>query len=92
MDITFEKLFSDFKKLGTTDKSKAIIEFLTGNIYALQNLKKEIGNNLESKDINLITSENIDDHLDIIYQLLHVMTEQMEMFTEKVANDFFEKE
>ena len=35
MDITFEKLFSDFKKLGTTDKSKAIIEFLTGNIYAL---------------------------------------------------------
>jgi hypothetical protein len=53
-------------------------------------MNKEIKNNLDSDDINKITNEPIEDHLDVIYQLLHIMTEQVEMFSEKIANDFFE--
>ena len=53
-------------------------------------LSKEINNNLDSNDINVISNEPIDDHLDVIYQLLHIMTEQVEMFSQKIANEFFE--
>ena len=92
MDVTFEELFEEFKQMDDQDKSKAIIDFLKGNIYALQNLNKQIGNDLDVKDINQITNGDSNDYLDVIYQLLHVMTEQVEMFSEKVANDFYEDE
>lgn len=88
--IAFEELFKDFKNLDETEKKQAIIEFLKNNIVSMQNLNKEINNNLDTKDINLITNEHIEDHLDVIYQLLHIMTEQVEIFSEKVSKDFYE--
>jgi len=83
-------LFNSFKKLNELEKKQAIIEFLKNNIFVLQNINKEINNDLDSNDINTIANEPIEDHLDVIYQLLHIMTEQVEMFSEKIANDFFE--
>ena len=83
-------VFNSFKNLNETEKKQAIIEFLKNNIFALQNMNKEINNNLDSDDINKIVNEPIEDHLDVIYQLLHIMTEQVEMFSEKVSKDFFE--
>ena len=53
-------------------------------------MNKEINNNLDSDDINKIANEPIEDYLDVIYQLLHIMTEQVEMFSEKVSKDFYE--
>ena len=54
-------------------------------------MNKEINNNLDQDDINKIANEPIEDHLDVIYQLLHIMTEQVEMFSEKVSKDFYEQ-
>lgn len=83
-------MFNSFKNLNESEKKQAIIEFLKNNIAVLQNVNKEINNNLDSNDINVISNEPIDDHLDVIYQLLHIMTEQVEMFSQKIANEFFE--
>ena len=63
---------------------------MKNNIFILQNMNKEINNDLDSYDINTISKEPIEDHLNVIYQLLHIMTEQFEMFSEKISNDFFE--
>lgn len=90
MDITFEELFNSFKILNELEKKQAIIDFLKNDIIALQTINKDINNNLDSPDISAITKEPIEDHLDIIYQLLHIMTEQVEMFSEKVATDFYD--
>lgn len=90
MEITFEEVFNDFKSLNDTEKKQVIVDFLKNNIASLQNLNSEIKNNLDSTDINLITKEPIEDYLDVIYQLLHIMTEQVEMFAEKVSNEFYE--
>ena len=76
--------------LSIEQKKQAIIEFLKNNIFILQNMNKEINNDLDSYDINTISKEPIEDHLNVIYQLLHIMTEQVEMFSEKISNDFFE--
>lgn len=62
---------------------------MKNNIFILQNMNKEINNDLDSYDINTISKEPIEDHLNVIYQLLHIMTEQVEMFSEKISNDFF---
>jgi len=90
MGVNFEEVFDAFKKLNENEKKQAIIEFLKNNIMSLQNLNSEINNNLDSTDINSITQEPIKDYLDVIYQLLHVMTEQVEMFSEKITNEFYE--
>ena len=90
MNVTFEELFNEYKNLSEIEKKQAIIEFLKNNIILLQNINNDINNTIENKDINLITKEPIDDHLDVIYQLLHLMTEQVEMFTEKISKEFYE--
>lgn len=90
MNITFEELFNDFKQLNEVEKKQAIIDFLKNNIVSIQNLNNQVNNNLDTTDLNLITKEPIEDHLDVIYQLLHLMTEQVEMFAEKVSKDFYE--
>jgi len=90
MKISFEELFNDFKNLNELEKKQAIIDFLKNNVMSMQELNNEINNNLNATDIDLIAKEPIEDHLDVIYQLLHLMTEQVEMFSEKIANDFFE--
>lgn len=90
MNVTFEELFNEYKNLSEIEKKQAIIEFLKNNIISLQNINNDINNTIENKNINLITKEPIDDHLDVIYQLLHLMTEQVEMFTEKISKEFYE--
>lgn len=90
MKTSFEELFNDFKNLSELEKKQAIIDFLKNNVMSMQELNNEINNNLNATDIDLIAKEPIEDHLDVIYQLLHLMTEQVEMFSEKIANDFFE--
>ena len=90
MNVTFEELFNEYKNLSEIEKKQAIIEFLKNNIISLQNINNNINNTIENKDINLITKEPIDDYLDVIYQLLHLMTEQVEMFTEKISKEFYE--
>ena len=86
----FDKVFELYKALNDEEKEKAIIEFLKNNIYHLNELNKQINNDYSVEDISNITNAESTEYLDIIYQLLHVMTEQVEIFTEKVSNDFYE--
>lgn len=86
----FDKLFELYKGLNDEEKEKAIIEFLKNNIYHLNEINKQINNDYSVEDISNITNAESTKYLDIIYQLLHVMTEQVEIFTEKVSNDFYE--
>ena len=86
----FDKLFSLYKELSDEEKEKAIIDFLKNNINSLNEINRQVNNDLSIKDISNITNVNSTEYLDIIYQLLHVMTEQVEMFTEKISNDFYE--
>ena len=86
----FDKLFSLYKELSDEEKEKAIIDFLKNNINNLNEINRQVNNDLSIKDISNITNVNSTEYLDIIYQLLHVMTEQVEMFTEKISNDFYE--
>ena len=86
----FEKVFNSYKKLTDGEKKQAIIEYLKNNINAMQTINKDINNDIESKNIKLIIQEESNNDLDIIYKLLNVMTEQVEMFTEKISTDFYE--
>lgn len=86
----FDKVFELYKDLNDEEKEKAIIEFLKNNIYHLNEINKQINNDYSDEDISNITNAESTKYLDIIYQLLHVMTEQVEIFTEKVSNDFYE--
>lgn len=86
----FDKLFELYKGLNDEEKEKAIIEFLKNNIYHLNEINKRLNNDSSVEDISNISNVESTKYLDIIYQLLHVMTEQVEMFTEKVSNNFYE--
>ena len=90
MKIEFNEVFDSFKKMNENDKKQAIIEFLKNNIVALKELNNGIGNTMNTNDINEITSVAFDDKLDVIYELIHLMTEQVELFSEKISSDFFE--
>lgn len=90
MTNTFNELFQSFKNLSEQEKKMELISFLKNDIISLQKINSDIGNLQGNQDIDNIASVNLEDELDIIYQLLHILTEQVEMFTEKVANDFYE--
>ena len=90
MKIEFDDVFEAFKKLDEKEKKQAIIEFLKNNIMALKELNNGVGNIVNNKDIDNITNVSARDRLDVIYELLHLMTEQIESFSEKVSVDFFE--
>ena len=92
MKVEFNEVFDAFKNLSETEKKNAIIDFIKKDIKALQQMNNDIGNNLSAEDIDKIGNVNIENSLDAIYELLHIMTEQMEMFSEKIAQDFFEVE
>lgn len=90
MKIEFNDVFDAFKNLDENEKKQAIIEFLKNNIMALKELNNGVGNIVNNKDIDNITNVFAKDRLDIIYELLHLMTEQIEAFSEKVSVEFFE--
>lgn len=90
MKIEFNEVFDSFKKMDENDKKQAIIEFLKNNIVALKELNNGIGNTMNTNDINEITNVAFEDKLDVIYELIHLMTEQVELFSEKISSDFFE--
>ena len=90
MKVEFSEVFDAFKNLNESEKKKAIIDFIKKDIKALQQMNNDIGNNLSAEDINKISNVSIENSLDAIYELLHIMTEQLEMFSEKIANEFYE--
>lgn len=90
MKIEFNDVFNAFKSLDENEKKQAIIEFLKNNIIALKELNIGVGNVANTKDIDNITNVSAGDRLDVIYELLHLMTEQIESFSEKVSVNFFE--
>ena len=90
MKIEFNDVFDAFKNLDENEKKQVIIEFLKNNIMALKELNNGIGNIVNNKDIDNITNVSAKDRLDIIYELLHLMTEQIETFSEKISVEFFE--
>ena len=90
MKIEFDEVFTAFKNLSDNEKKKAIIDFIKNDIKALQQINNDIGNNLSADDIDKISNVNIENSLDAIYELLHIMTEQIEMFSEKIANEFYD--
>lgn len=90
MKIEFNEVFDAFKNLSESEKKNAIIEFIKNDIKALQQMNNDIGNNLSAEDINKISKVSIENSFDAIYELLHIMTEQIEMFSEKISQDFYE--
>ena len=56
----------------------------------VKQINNDIVNNLSTENINKISNVSIENSLDAIYDLLHIMTEQLEMFSEKIANEFYE--
>ena len=90
MKTEFNEVFDAFKNLSESEKKNAIIEFIKNDIKALQQINNDIGNNLSAEDINKISKVSIENSLDAIYELLHIMTEQIEMFSEKISQEFYE--
>ncbi len=90
MKIEFNEVFDAFKDLSESEKKNAIIDFIKNDIKALQKMNNDIGNNLSAEDITKISKVSIENSLDAIYELLHIMTEQIEMFSEKISKDFYE--
>lgn len=90
MKPEFAELFNSYKNLNDSEKKRAIIEFLENDILTMQNMNKEINNNLSTQDLNAIINADFEDKLDIIYKLLHVLTEQIELFSDKISQDFYE--
>ena len=56
----------------------------------VKQINNDIVNNLSTENINKISNVSIENSLDAIYDLLHIMTEQLEMFSEKIADEFYE--
>ena len=92
MTDSFEKLFNAFKDLSEEEKIDAIIDYLKYDIDSLNSINRDIDNRDVFKNIENIVKEDSNNKLDLIYQLLHVMTEQVESFATKMADDFFEDE
>ena len=90
MKVEFMEVFEAFKQLDENEKKKKIIDFLKNDIIALQKLNTDIGNNLGSNNINKINNSLIENDFDAIYELLHILTEQIEMFSEKISQEFYE--
>lgn len=82
----YNEMIDSFRKLSEDEKKLAIEEFIENNIKALSNLNKNIGNN---KPLSKTNIDN-DDELDTIYELLHVMTNELSSFAEYVENKFYE--
>ena len=90
MKPEFKEVFEAFKNLNDNEKKLAIIKFLKNDVMALQQMNNDIGNNLSAQDITEIGNVEIENSLDAIYELLHILTEQVEMFAEKISQDFYE--
>lgn len=90
MKPEFNEVFEAFKNLNDNEKKLAIIKFLKNDVMALQQMNNDIGNNLSAQDLNEIGNVEIENSLDAIYELLHILTEQVEMFAEKISQDFYE--
>ena len=90
MKLEFAELFNSYKNLSKSEKERAIIDFLKNDILSMQNMNKQINNNLNTQDLDAIINVDFDDKLDIIYKLLHVLTEQIELFSDKISQDFYE--
>lgn len=84
--MDYNEMIDSFRKLSEDEKKLAIEEFIENNIKALSNLNKNIGNN---KPLSKTDIDN-DDELDTIYELLHVMTNELSSFAEYVENKFYE--
>ncbi len=84
--MNYDELMKAFKKLNDTEKKEAIKEFLVKDIEALSTLNKNIGND---KKLSKTDIDNEND-LDTIYELLHVMTDEINSFAEYVENKFYE--
>lgn len=84
--MDYNEMIDSFRKLSEDEKKLAIEEFIENNIKALSNLNKNIGNN---KPLSKTNIDN-DDELDTIYELLHVMTNELSSFAEYVENKFYE--
>ncbi len=83
--MNFNEIFSAYKNLSDMEKQQAIIDFLKQNVVTLQYLNKNINNSLPIDDLNQISNVEASEYLDVIYQLLHLMTEQVEMYVEKIS-------
>ncbi len=90
MTESFDKLFSAFKNLSEEEKIDAIIEYLKYDINSLNSINRDIKNNEVFRNVEDIVKEESDTKLDLIYQLIHVVSEQVESFSKKIADDFFE--
>lgn len=84
--MNYNDVMESFKKLNDEEKKQAIKEFLVNNITALSNINKNIGNDKQLSKTN-IDNEN---ELDTIYELLHVMTDEISSFAEYIENKFYE--
>lgn len=89
MKPEFKDLYETFKALNDEEKTDAIIDFIRNNINALSELNKGVGN-ASNEDIASIMNVQFDNKLDAIFILLSLMTEQVEMFSEKVSLEFYE--
>lgn len=87
--MTYNEVYNSFQKLNENDKKEAIIDFLKNNISSMQKINKDINNELNS-DITNIYDNEFSDYLDAIYSLLHIYTEQVESFAEKISANFYE--
>lgn len=90
MKTEFNEVYQSFKNLNDIEKIQAITDFIKNNVSALNELNKSIGNDVNAEDINNIMNVQFDNKLDAIFMLLSLMTEQVEMFSEKVSLEFYE--
>lgn len=90
MKIEFNEVYQSFKKLNDAEKIQAIVDYIKNNVSALNELNKSIGNDVNGEDINNIMNVQFNNKLDAIFMLLSLMTEQVEMFSEKVSLEFYE--
>ena len=92
MTESFEKLFAAFKNLSDEEKIEAIIEYLKYDIDSLGEINRDIDNREVLGRIEKVIKEESENKYDLIYQLIHVLTEQVESFAKKIADDYFEDE
>ena len=89
MNLKYQKVVENFNKLSDTEKITSIIEFIDKTIISLNKINKDIGENNE-KHLEVIENQIKIDNLDIIYEKLHQLVTEIEIFSDKVSQEFYE--
>ena len=90
MNIEYQNVIEKFKKLNEEEKIISIIEFINKTINSLHKINNDIDTSGNEHQIKDIEDEKESNNLVIIYEKLLQMVKEIEIFSDKISQEFYE--